>query len=253
MSVAIETLLARVDSLLTPAAFTDYCPNGLQLQGADQVHKLVSAVTASQAVIDRAIECEADALLVHHGFFWKGEDPVITGIKYRRIRALLSHNINLMAYHLPLDAHPEFGNNAQLAKLLGISVEGGLEPGNPHSVGNIGRLSSPVSAEEFCQRVTTALGRKPLLIKAGNHFIETIGWCTGAAQGYIDRAANLGVDAYLSGEISEPTVHNARELGVHYIAAGHHATERYGVQALGEVLAAQYALEYQFIDDDCPV
>lgn len=252
MAVPINSLITHLDELLAATQFSDYCPNGLQVEGTDKVVNLVTGVTANQALIERAIELQADALLVHHGFFWKGEPPCITGIKQRRIKALLAHNINLIGYHLPLDAHPGLGNNARLAELLGITVESGLSPADAYSVGNIGRLNPPLAAEVFCQRVEQVLGRKPLLVTAGDHLIETIGWCTGAAQGYIDQAAAQGVDAYLSGEISEPTVHSARELGVHYIAAGHHATERYGVQAVGEYLAERFGLNHQFVDIDSP-
>lgn len=252
MSVSVKTLVASLDELLSPSAFNDYCPNGLQVEGRPSVTRLVSGVTASQALIDRAIELQADALLVHHGFFWKGESPALVGMKYRRIQALIQHGINLIAYHLPLDAHPLYGNNARLAALLDIEVAGSLEPGNIRSVGNIGRLAKALSAEQFCRQVAEVLGRDPILVAAGEHPITTIGWCTGAAQGYIEQAAALGVDAYLSGEISEPTVHSARESGVHYIAAGHHATERYGVQAVGEHLAEQFGLDHQFVDIDSP-
>lgn len=252
MAVTTNSLIAHLDELLCATQFSDYCPNGLQVQGADTVVNLVTGVTASQALIERAIELKADALLVHHGFFWKGESPCITGIKQRRIKALLAHNINLIGYHLPLDAHPQLGNNARLAELLGIAVKSGLDPNDAHPVGNIGVLNPPLAAEDFCRRVEQVLGRKPLLVNAGDQLIETIGWCTGGAQGYIDKAAAQGVDAYLSGEISEPTAHSARELGVHYIAAGHHATERYGVQAVGEYLAERFGLSHQFVDIDNP-
>lgn len=252
-AVSIEQLVALADATLNPAAFKDYCPNGLQVQGRASVQKIVCGVTASQALIDSAIAARADVLLVHHGYFWKGEDACLTGMKYRRIKALLDHGINLLAYHLPLDAHPTLGNNAQLAKLLGIEVSGGLDVGNPLSVGNVGKLQQAQAPEQFCQLIEDVLARPPLLITASDKPIETIAWCTGAAQGYIDKAAALGVDAYLSGEISEPTVHSARELGVHYIAAGHHATERYGVQALGQYLAQELGLQYEFIDIDSPV
>lgn len=252
MPVSIEQLASHADSLLQPGLFRDYCPNGLQVMGTRPVAKLVCGVTASQALIERAVALEADALLVHHGFFWNGEDPCLTGMKYRRIRALIDSGMGLLAYHLPLDAHPTLGNNAQLAELLGITVSDGLEAGNPQSVGNIGRLPAPLPAATFAQQVAEKLGREPLLVSAGEHPIETIGWCTGAAQGYIERAAARGVDAYLSGEISEPTVHSARELGLHYIAAGHHATERYGVQALARELAQTFDLQWQFIDIDNP-
>lgn len=253
MAVSIDALLSLANAVMKPEEFSDYCPNGLQVSGSEHVDKIVAGVTASQALIERAIDEQADVLLVHHGFFWKGEDPRIVGLKFKRIKRLIEHNINLIAYHLPLDAHPELGNNAQLAKLLGIEVSGGLESGNPRSVGNIGRLAEPLAAQAFCERVSQVLQREPLLIEAGSHLIETIGWCTGAAQGYIENAAELGMDAYLSGEISEPTTHSAREHGLHYIAAGHHATERYGVKALGEYLAGQLDIHCQFIDVDNPV
>lgn len=252
MSVNRQTLLQCCEELLNPAAFKDYCPNGLQVEGGDSIQRLVAGVTANQLLIDQAIEQKADAVLVHHGFFWRGEDPCISGIKQRRIKALLDNNINLIAYHLPLDAHPTLGNNARLAHLLGISISDGLEAGNPHSVGNIGYLTQPVAAQDFCQLVAKALQREPVLVNAGDHPIKTIGWCTGGAQGYLTQAAVRGVDAYLSGEISESTVHDARELGVHYIAAGHHATERYGVQAVGQYLAEKFQLDYQYIDIGSP-
>ena len=165
MSVSLKEFLSCTNELLKPEAFNDYCPNGLQVQGSDTIKKLVTGVTASQALIDRAIEEGADAIFVHHGYFWKGEDPCLVGFKYRRIRALIEHNISLIAYHLPLDAHPLLGNNAQLAKRLNVEVTGGMEPNNPHSVGNVGRLAEPLSAEAFCQQVNIALGREPLLIK----------------------------------------------------------------------------------------
>jgi dinuclear metal center YbgI/SA1388 family protein len=252
MSVTIEALISCANQLLKPEVFNDYCPNGLQVQGKSEIKRLVVGVTASQALIDAAIEQGADAILVHHGFFWKAEDPCIVGIKHRRLQALIKNDINLIAYHLPLDAHPQYGNNAALARLLGVVSMAGLEAGNPYSVGNIGRLPEPLSATQLCRAVAAVVGREPLLVKGGDHLIETLAWCSGAAQNYIDVAAARGADAYLSGEISESTVHSARELGVHYIAAGHHATERYGVQALGQWLAEQFDLEYQFIEIDCP-
>lgn len=252
MPVDRKSLLAAANKLLSPEMFSDYCPNGLQVEGVESISKLVAGVTACQALIDRAVEEGADALLVHHGFFWKGEDPAVVGMKYQRLKKLIENGVNLIAYHLPLDAHPTLGNNALLAERLNIQITGGLEPTNPYSVGNVGRLNPPLSAGQFGQVVASALGREPLVIEGGNHLIDTIAWCTGSAQGYIERAAQCGADAYLSGEISEPTVHSARELGVHYIAAGHHATERYGVQGVGEYLANQFGLDYIFIDVDNP-
>ena len=252
MPVDRNVLIATANELLKPEMFSDYCPNGLQVEGVQSISKLITGVTACQAFIDRAVEEGADAILVHHGFFWKGEDPTVVGMKYRRLRKLIENGVNLIAYHLPLDAHPTLGNNALLADQLNIEITGGLEPGNPYSVGNIGRLNKPLSAERFGLVVAEALGREPQVVEGGDHLIHTIAWCTGSAQDYIEQAAMAGADAYLSGEISEPTVHSARELGVHYIAAGHHATERYGVQGVGEYLAKQFNLEYAFIDIDNP-
>ncbi|MBU2966107.1 Nif3-like dinuclear metal center hexameric protein [Amphritea sp. 2_MG-2023] len=253
MVVLLKQLVNYCDSLLSPEKYKDYCPNGLQIEGRAEVRRIVSGVTASQALLDRAVALEADLILVHHGYFWKGEPEVITGMKKRRLQTLLSHDISLLAYHLPLDGHPELGNNACLARQLGLQVSGGLEPDNPLSIGLTGRLSSPVTAAEFSQQIATALGREVLHIDGGPELIETVGWCTGAAQGYIEKAAALGLDAFISGEISEPTVHSARELGIHYFAAGHHATERYGVQALGERLAEEFDIEHQFVDIHNPV
>lgn len=253
MPVKLTDLVAYLDKRLTPEQFRDYCPNGLQVEGKPDVSRIVSGVTASQALIDQAIALGADLLLVHHGFFWKGEDSCITGMKKRRIQALLEHGISLVAYHLPLDAHPEVGNNAQLAKLLDIEVTGGLETDNPRSIGNVGRLAQPLSLSQLVDVLETRLKRKPLAISGGEHLIETLAWCTGGAQGYIDKATAQGVDAYISGEISEPTYHHALENGIHYLAAGHHATERYGVQALGEELALQFNVQHQYVEIDNPV
>lgn len=246
-------LLDYCDRLLDSAAFADYCPNGLQVQGGERVRRIVSGVTASQALVDAAIAAQADLLLVHHGYFWKGESSPLTGIKQRRIKALLQHDINLVAYHLPLDVHAELGNNVQLAQLMDWQIEGGLEPDNPRSVGLQGRLSAPLSGEQLAAQLAQRLQRTPLHIPGNDRPIRRIAWCTGAAQGYIDRAIALGVDAYITGEVSEPTVHLAREHGIHFFAAGHHATERYGVKALGEHLAQQFGIQHQFIDIDNPV
>jgi|TARA_R110002050_G_scaffold176131_5_gene308967 dinuclear metal center YbgI/SA1388 family protein len=253
MSVKREDLVNYIDGLLTPSLFKDYCPNGLQVEGKGEITQLVSGVTASQALIEAAIELQADALLVHHGFFWKGENSCITKIKKKRIKALLDHDINLIAYHLPLDAHPVLGNNAQLAQRLGIEVLGGLELDNPRSIGNIGQFKRSYTPEELAEHIGAVLGRVPLVISGGEHQIKTVGWCTGGAQGYIDKAVELGVDAYISGEISEPTVHSAREQGIHYFSAGHHATERYGVQALGDALALHFDVQHHHIDIPNPV
>ncbi len=253
MATKLNEIIQYLDEQLQPDLFADYCPNGIQIEGRDHVSKIVSGVTASQALIDAAIAAEADLILVHHGFFWKGENSCITGIKKRRIQALLQHNISLVAYHLPLDAHPQWGNNIQLAQRLGFRVTGNLEPANPRSIGLVGELVEAVSADALCHTIEDALGRTPQLIVGGQHRIKTLGWCTGAAQGYIEKAVAMGVDAFISGEISEPTVHSARENGIHYIAAGHHATERYGVQTAGAALADRFGIEHQFIEIENPV
>ncbi|WP_419149081.1 Nif3-like dinuclear metal center hexameric protein [Pseudoalteromonas 'SMAR'] len=246
-------LVNQLTELLKPFQISDYCPNGLQVEGKEEIKKIVTGVTASQALIDAAIERGADAILVHHGYFWKGEDQCITGMKKRRIQALLAHDINLLAYHLPLDIHPELGNNAQLGDLLGIEYERPLEPWNKNSVAVKGKLKQPMTAEAFAALIEQKLQRKPLLNVAGEHEIKTIAWCTGGGQGFIDLAASQGVDAYLTGEASEQTIHSSNEQQIHFFAAGHHATERYGAKALGEYLAAQYDLEVEFIDIDNPV
>ncbi|MCX4187653.1 Nif3-like dinuclear metal center hexameric protein [Methylophaga sp. OBS4] len=246
-------LLAYLDETLEPGRFQDYCPNGLQVAGREQVTTLVSGVTASQALIEAALEREADAILVHHGYFWRGEDPRIVGIKQRRLKLLLENDINLLAYHLPLDAHPSLGNNAQLARLLDIEIDGRISGTGDPALALCGCLRQSLTLTRFADEVRQTLQREPLVIQGHDRPITTIGWCTGAAQGYLQQAAELGLDVFVSGEISEPTVHLARELGINYIAAGHHATERYGVQALGQELAQRFNIRHHFIDIDNPV
>ena len=230
-----------------PAAFDAYCPNGLQVEGRREVRRIVSGVTASQALIDAAIAADADLLLVHHGYFWRGEAAPLVGMKGRRIKALMQADLSLVAYHLPLDAHPELGNNRQLGLRLGFDraepVEGLLWGAE---------LDSPMPLQVLAARVQAALGRAPLVIGDGRE-LARVAWCTGGAQGMIDRAAALGFDAFISGEVSEQTVHQARELGIAYLAAGHHATERYGVKALGDALAAHFGIEHHFIEVPNPV
>ncbi len=250
--VALKELVSYTDTLLDIGAFRDYCPNGLQVQGCAQVQRLAGGVSASRALIEAAVERGAQALLVHHGYFWRGEDPCVRGIKRERLALLLGHDISLLAYHLPLDAHPQWGNNVQLGRVLGLEIEGPLDRTDPGK-GLRGRLPQPLSGEALRDRVAAALGREPLHIAAGPRSVQRIGWCTGAAQGFIEAAIAAGLDAYLSGEVSEPTVHSAREGGIHYLGAGHHATERYGVQALGRHLAQQMDLEWVFIDIPNPV
>jgi len=230
----------------------DYAPNGLQVEGKAEIKKIITGVTASQALIDYAVAQQADAVLVHHGYFWKSENPCIRGMKGKRIKTLLVNDINLYGYHLPLDVHPELGNNAKLAQLLGI---GDLQPleNSTTSIPVWGMLKEPVTAEEFAQRIEQVLQRKPLICtENGPHLIRKIGICTGGGQGYIDLAAAQGCDAFITGEVSEQTIHSAREQGIHFFAAGHHATERYGIKALGEWLAAEYGLDVEFKDIDNP-
>lgn len=246
-------LVNQLTELLKPFQINDYCPNGLQVEGKAEIQKIVTGVTASQALIDTAVARGADAILVHHGYFWKGEDQCVTGMKKRRLQTLLANDINLLAYHLPLDVHPELGNNAQLGKLLGLEIERPLEPWNKNSVAVKGKLTTPMTATDFAALVEERLGRKPLLNIAGEHLIHTIAWCTGGGQSFIDLAASQGIDAYLTGEASEQTIHSSNEQQIHFIAAGHHATERYGAKALGEYLAAQYNLDVEFVDIDNPV
>lgn len=251
--VELKQLLAWCDSTLTVNQFKDYCPNGLQIEGKSHVKKIMTAVTASQQAIDAAIAAQADALLVHHGYFWKGEPSALVGIKGKRIKTLMQHDISLIAYHLPLDAHPQLGNNVALADLLGIHITGALDPSEKQPIGNVGEFSQPMSVAELQQHLSQQLGREPLHLAGPQTHIKKIGFCTGAAQDFLSKAAELDCDAYISGEVSERTYHDARELGIHYFACGHHATERGGVQRLGQALAQQFAITVQFVDFDNPV
>lgn len=238
-----------VNQLLNSANYQDYAPNGLQVEGRREIQKIVTGVTACQALLDEAVRLEADAVLVHHGYFWKSEAPVIKGMKRQRLKTLLVNDINLFGWHLPLDAHPVIGNNAQLATLFGIDVKGEIAQLLPW-----GELARPLSGEQFAERISTVLGRVPL--HCGDHapaLIRRVAWCSGGGQGYIDQAAAFGVDAFISGEASEQTIHSAREQGVHFFAAGHHATERDGIKALGEWLSQEHGLDVTFIDIHNPV
>ena len=241
-------LVNYCDNFLQSNEFKDYCPNGLQIEGCESVSKIVSGVTACQELIDSAIKLQAELLLVHHGFFWKGEDPVLKGMKHQRIKSLLVSDINLVAYHLPLDAHKNLGNNVLLANKLGINIEHYFACNDIALFGTI----NTQSGAEFKQQISKVLSREPLHV-AVDKPISKVALCTGAAQSYIQEAVELGADAFISGEISENTWHIARENNIHYFAAGHHATERYGVQALGEHLAAQFNLQHQFVDIPNPV
>ena len=232
--------------------FRDFCPNGLQVEGRREIKKLVSGVTASQALLEAAIEKDADAILVHHGYFWRGEDARVIGQKHKRLKLLLTNDVNLFAYHLPLDTHAEFGNNAQLALRLDLQVESRF---GDDDLGWMGKMKDPsiTTVGKLALQVERRLGRRPLVIGDAAQKLGNIGWCTGAAQSLLTDAVGAGATVYLSGEISEPTVHLARESGVAYLACGHHATERYGVQALGDHLAAQFGIAHHFIDIDNPV
>ena len=252
MTVSNSQLLQVLNSLLKPEKVKDYCPNGLQVQGSKNVTKLVTGVTASQALIDHAGSINADAILVHHGYFWKGESPCITGMKKKRIHTLLQHDINLYAYHLPLDIHPTLGNNAQFAKLLDIVDIFSLEQSNPQSVVMQGRFDGGICPIELSDLLSNMLNKRPLHEPAKKTTIETVAWCTGGGQGYIELAAEKGIDAFITGEVSEQTIHTAREMNIHFYAAGHHATERYGVKALGEYLQKELGIESVFIDIDNP-
>ena len=245
-----EELNRYLDGLMEVSRFRDYCPNGLQVEGRSDIRRIVSGVTASLNLIQAAIADGADAILVHHGFFWKGDDPCLTGTRRARIAPLLACDLSLFAYHLPLDAHAEFGNNAQLGKRLGLVETGRFAD---QEIGVRGVLEAPMRLGEFALLVMQRLEREPLVIGDAARDVREIAWCTGAAQGFFEEAIKLGPDVYLSGEISEQQVHLARESGVAFVAAGHHATEKYGVQALGEHLAARFNLQHRFIDISNPV
>lgn len=247
-----NALLQAFDTLLQPERFRDYGPNGLQVEGRLSVHKIVSGVTASRALIESAIAAQADAIFVHHGLFWRGQDGRVTGWMKERLRLLLAHDISLYAYHLPLDAHPELGNNAQLGARLGLQAQGRF------GEQDLGWLGLPVNGAVYAdgaalaRAVEQALGREVTLVDGARRAIRKIGWCTGGAQGYFEAAIAAGVDAYLTGEISEPQAHYARECGVAYLACGHHATERYGAPAVAAHVAAQLGLAHDFIEIENP-
>lgn len=250
--VATTELVSYSNKLLRISECKDYCPNGLQVQGKPNIKKIVSGVTACQALIDAAIAEQADLLLVHHGFFWKGEEQSITGMKHNRIKSLLQHDINLLAYHLPLDAHPELGNNAQLARLLDIDVKSELNTGPGLKFAFAGEFVQSRTGVEVQQHIAEILKHEVLHI-AVDKPVKSIAWCSGGAQSYMNLAIEAGVDAYLTGEASEYNFHQAQENNIHFFAAGHHATERYGVQALGQHLAETFACQHQYIDVDNPI
>lgn len=244
-----DELVRYLDDLLEAPRFKDYCPNGLQVEGRAEVRRIVAGVSASRDLLDAAVALGADAVLVHHGYFWRGEDSRIVGMRRQRLATLLTNDISLIAYHLPLDAHPQFGNNAGLAMACGWRVEGRFLE---QDIGCHGTPAEPSTLAEVASRLAAALGREPLVIGDALRPIRRMAWCTGGAQGYVEQAALLGADVYVSGEISEQTVHAARECGIAYIAAGHHATERFGPAALARHLAERFGIAADFVDIDNP-
>jgi len=251
--ITLSELVEYTNTELDIGRFPDYSPNGLQVEGRPEVSTLVSGVTASLALLDAAVAAGADAILVHHGYFWKGEEASVTGMKRRRLRRLLETETSLLAYHLPLDAHPVLGNNARLAQVLGFTVQGSFGDDGGMELGRYGMPGRPMDGRALAEHISTCLGRPPLHIDGAARMIRSLGWCTGAAQSYLEAAARQGLDAFISGEISEQTVHVARECGIHYFAAGHHATERFGVQALGAHLAETFGIRHRYIEIDNPV
>lgn len=233
--------------------FKDYAPNGLQIEGKAEVNKIICAVTASESAIDAAIAQNADALLVHHGYFWKGEPYPITGMRGKRIRKLIQHNISLIAYHLPLDAHPTLGNNAAIADLMGLENLEALDHAEKHPIGNIAYLKSALTPEQFKANLQAIFDFNVIHLASDKTSIQKVGFCTGAAQDFIAKAAQENCDAYISGEVSERTFYEAQELGVHYFACGHHATERYGVQRLAQAIANQFSIDTQYIELHNPI
>lgn len=245
-------LVSFLNAELQSDKIRDYCPNGLQVEGTNTVRRIITGVTASQALLDAAVAAGADTVLVHHGYFWKNEPASITGIKKARLQTLLRNDINLLAYHLPLDVHPSLGNNARLGALLEADNIGAVTSVEPVGVLMQGQLKQSVALFDIAARLKQALGRDLLVHDAGIGSVNRLAWCTGGGQGYIEQAAEAGAQLFISGEVSEQTIHLSRELGIHFIAAGHHATERYGVKALGEYIASNFDVDVQFIDIDNP-
>jgi len=249
-SVDLRELLTRLDALLEPGRFRDYAPNGLQVEGRSTVRRVVAGVTACQALLDQAVAEDADAVLVHHGYFWRNEAQPLTGLKRRRIATLIRHDISLLAYHLPLDAHPELGNNAGLGRAMGVVAS---EFFGEQSLGCAGDLPSALDAGGLVRRLAAELGREPMVLGDPRRLVRRVGWCTGGAQGYFADAIAAGVDVFVTGEVSESCEHLARESGVAFIAAGHHATERFGVRSLAAWLASETGIECRFVDIPNPV
>lgn len=250
--ILLKELEQYLSEYLSVPTIKDYCPNGVQVQGRRQVVKIVCGVTACLPLIEHAASVGADAILVHHGYFWKGEDPRIIGMKARRIEKLFRANLSLLAYHLPLDVHPEVGNNVALGEYLGWPVEGEFGYRDGVALCRWGRFAKEKNIEALSMHMADKLGRDPLVVAAENRPIKKIGWCTGGAQGFIEDAVEAGVDLFVTGEVSEQTVHIARENNIHFISAGHHATERYGIQALGNHLADRFGMDVEYVDIDNP-
>ena len=246
----LNLLVTELANFLQVGKFQDYCPNGLQVEGRPQVRRIVSGVTASQALIEAAIAADADAILVHHGYFWRGEAAEVTGLKRQRLKRLLTHDLSLLAYHLPLDAHAEVGNNVQLGKVFEWSVTRYLDDKNMLPVAELPQVMTLAQLGEY---VSTCLGRQAQLLGDPQKQVRTVAWCTGAAQSYIQQVVNAGVDVFISGEVSEQTWHTVCETDTAYISAGHHATERYGVMALGQWIAERYGIEHIYVELDNPI
>ncbi|OTG93794.1 Nif3-like dinuclear metal center hexameric protein [Acinetobacter sp. ANC 3832] len=249
----LNDIIKWCDQTLKTHEFKDYAPNGLQIEGKSEVKKILCAVTASQDAIEAAIAQNADLLLVHHGYFWKGEPYPITGMRGKRIKSLIQNNVSLVAYHLPLDSHPILGNNAAIADILELENIENLDVSEPHPIGNIGYLENAMSPEIFKNYVSERLGFNAIHLPADKTTIQKVGFCTGGAQDYIGKAADQDCDAYISGEVSERTFYEAKELDVHYYACGHHATERYGVQRLGKAISEQFNIEYSYYELNNPI
>lgn len=252
MPIGRDELRMALDAELCVERFKDYCPNGLQVEGKAEIAVLVSGVTACQALLDRAVALQADAILVHHGYFWRGEDQRLVGMRARRIKTLLTADINLFAYHLPLDCHPTLGNNAGLGQAMGLTEFGSINPNDKSHPVFQGSFVKAQTLTQIAEGLRGELQREVIMVGSGDTAVTSVVWCTGGGQNYIDEAADAGADLFVTGEISEQTVHVARERGIAFIAAGHHATERYGVRRLGSWIADHYGVQHHFIDIDSP-
>lgn len=244
-----DALHRHLQDLLEADRFKDYGPNGLQVEGKPEIRKIVTGVTASLALINAAIAAQADAIIVHHGLFWRGQDGRVTGWMKQRLAELIRHDVNLLAYHLPLDAHASLGNNAQWGQRLGLVADARF---GDQELGFVGPVPDGLDLGGLSARVELALGRKPVVIAGDGRVLKRAAWCSGGAQGYFEGAIAASADVFLTGEISEPQAHYARETGVAFMACGHHASERYGIQAIGQHLATRLGLQHEFIDVDNP-